>query len=66
MTVHRGRFSGKGKKIGIVAAKFNGFVTRRLLEREVMEGAELLTLLNLPPAAAHGSPEQAPLPPGVQ
>lgn len=32
MTVHRGRFSGKGKKFGIIAARFNEFITRRLLQ----------------------------------
>ncbi|MBF8300246.1 MAG: ATP-dependent metalloprotease FtsH [Acidobacteria bacterium] len=41
-------------------------VTRRLLELEVMEGAELRTLLNLPATAAQESPEHTPLPPGVQ
>jgi cell division protease FtsH len=40
-------------------------VTRRLLEQEVMEGGELRTLLNLPPAAQE-SPENTPLPPIVQ
>ena len=35
-------------------------VTRRLLEREVMEGDELRTLMNLPPATP--SPELTPLP----
>ena len=41
-------------------------VTRRLLELEVMEGAELRTLLNLPPAPVQDAPEPTPLPPGVQ
>ena len=40
-------------------------VTRRLLELEVMEGAELRTLLNLQPTAAQESPEQTPLPSGL-
>jgi len=39
-------------------------VTRRLLEQEVMEGDELRTLLDLPPAQE--SPENTPLPPVVQ
>ncbi len=38
-------------------------VTRRLLEQEVMEGDELRTLLDLPPAK--DSPEHTPLPPVV-
>ena len=41
-------------------------VTRRLLELEVMEGAELRTLLNLQPAPAQEAPEPTPPPPGVQ
>ena len=41
-------------------------VTRRLLEQEVMEGDELRTILNLPPVAVDESPENTPLPPGVQ
>ena len=41
-------------------------VTRRLLELEVMEGAELRTMLRIPPSAAEPSPEKTPLPPGVQ
>ena len=41
-------------------------VTRRLLEQEVMEGDELRSILNLPPVAAGESPENTPLPPGVQ
>lgn len=32
VTTFEGKPSGKGKRIGIVAAKFNGFVTRRLLD----------------------------------
>ena len=39
-------------------------VTRRLLELEVMEGAELRTLLNLQPAPAPDAPEPTPPPPG--
>ena len=39
-------------------------VTRRLLEIEVMEGAELRRLLGVPPAA-HPSDDSTPLPPGV-
>ena len=41
-------------------------VTRRLLELEVMESAELLTLLNLQPASAPDAPEPTPPPPDVQ
>jgi cell division protease FtsH len=41
-------------------------VTRRLLEREVMEGDELRVLLNLSPAEVHESPENTPLPSGLQ
>jgi cell division protease FtsH len=41
-------------------------VTRRLLEQEVMEGDELRSILNLPPVAVGESPENTPLPPGVQ
>ncbi|MSO46005.1 MAG: ATP-dependent metallopeptidase FtsH/Yme1/Tma family protein [Acidobacteria bacterium] len=42
-------------------------VTRRLLEIEVMEGAELRGLLTLPVIATmRESPDSAPLPPGVQ
>jgi cell division protease FtsH len=41
-------------------------VTRRLLDQEVMEGDELRAILNLPPTAAEESPENTPLPPGVQ
>jgi cell division protease FtsH len=37
-------------------------VTRRLLEREVMEGDELRAILNAPPEAAETSPENTPLP----
>jgi cell division protease FtsH len=40
-------------------------VTRRLLEQEVMEGEELRVMLGMPPAE-HDSPENTPLPPGVQ
>jgi cell division protease FtsH len=39
-------------------------VTRRLLEQEVMEGDELRTMFNMPPAKE--SPENTPLPPVVQ
>ena len=41
-------------------------VTRRLLELEVMDSAELLTLLNLQPAPARDTPESTPPPPDVQ
>ena len=41
-------------------------VTRRLLELEVMEGAELLALLNLQPAPTQDAPEPTPPPPDVQ
>jgi cell division protease FtsH len=41
-------------------------VTRRLLEQEVIEGAELRVLLDLPPSDVHDSPENTPLPPGLQ
>jgi cell division protease FtsH len=41
-------------------------VTRRLLDQEVMEGAELRAILNLPPPEAAESPENTPLPPGIQ
>ena len=41
-------------------------VTRRLLDQEVMEGDELRAILNLPPTAAEESPENTPLPPGIQ
>jgi cell division protease FtsH len=41
-------------------------ITRRLLEQEVMEGDELRRLLHIPPAAVAESPENTPLPPGVQ
>jgi cell division protease FtsH len=40
-------------------------VTRRLLEEEVMEGAELREMLHVPPAE-HESPDNTPLPPGIQ
>jgi cell division protease FtsH len=39
-------------------------VTRRLLEREVMEGEELRRILDLPPPP-HPSPDATPLPPSV-
>jgi cell division protease FtsH len=39
-------------------------VTRRLLEIEVMEGAELRQLLGVPPPA-HPSDDATPLPPGI-
>jgi cell division protease FtsH len=38
-------------------------VTRRLLEREVMEGDELRALMNLPPTDPPSSPIAVPLPP---
>ena len=41
-------------------------VTRRLLELEVMEGAELRTLLNLQPTPAPDAPESTPQPSGAQ
>jgi cell division protease FtsH len=41
-------------------------VTRRLLEQEVMEGDQLRALLNLPPVSVGESPENTPLPPGLQ
>jgi cell division protease FtsH len=41
-------------------------VTRRLLEQEVMEGDDLRAILNLPPADTVESPENTPLPPGLQ
>jgi cell division protease FtsH len=41
-------------------------VTRRLLEQEVMEGDELRALLNVPAGEVHDSPENTPLPPGLQ
>ncbi|MGH9253966.1 MAG: ATP-dependent zinc metalloprotease FtsH, partial [Vicinamibacterales bacterium] len=41
-------------------------VTRRLLELEVMEGADLRALLGISPAVGEESPEKTPLPPGVQ
>jgi cell division protease FtsH len=40
-------------------------VTRRLLEKEVMEGDELRAILKIP-ATAEPSPENTPLPPGLQ
>jgi cell division protease FtsH len=41
-------------------------VTRRLLEEEVMEGAELRAILGIPAAAAEPSPEKTPLPPELR
>jgi cell division protease FtsH len=41
-------------------------VTRRLLEVEVLEGAELRAMLHLPPVPADEAAETTPLPPGVQ
>ncbi len=41
-------------------------VTRRLLEQEVMEGDELRRLLNLPAGDVRESPENTPLPSGLQ
>jgi cell division protease FtsH len=40
-------------------------VTRRLLEQEVMEGAELREILGVPQPAVEQLPETTPLPPGV-
>jgi len=40
-------------------------VTRRLLEREVMEGDELRAILHVPAEAAVESPDKTPLPPGI-
>ena len=41
-------------------------VTRQLLEVEVMEGDQLRQIMGLLPAGAVESPENTPLPPGVQ
>src|SRR5688500_5823422 len=41
-------------------------VTRRLLDVEVMEGEELRRLLGVAPAEIAESPENIPLPPGIQ
>ena len=41
-------------------------VTRRLLEVEVMEGEELRDIMGIPRAAVADSPENTPLPPGIQ
>lgn len=43
MKVYKGLITGKGKKFGIVVARFNEFITRRLLESalEVLEQAEV-------------------------
>ena len=41
-------------------------VTRRLLEQEVMEGDQLREILGIPPPAVADSPENTPLPPGIQ
>jgi cell division protease FtsH len=41
-------------------------VTRLLLEREVMDGDELRTMLGVPAAAAEPSPEKTPLPPELR
>jgi cell division protease FtsH len=41
-------------------------VTRRLLEQEVMEGDQLRQIMGLPAAANAESPENTPLPPGIQ
>jgi cell division protease FtsH len=41
-------------------------VTRQLLEQEVMEGAQLRQMLGVPPGAVADSPENTPLPPGMQ
>jgi cell division protease FtsH len=41
-------------------------VTRRLLEVEVMEGDELRRIMQVQPAEAVESPDNTPLPPGIQ
>jgi cell division protease FtsH len=41
-------------------------VTRRLLEQEVMEGAQLREIMGVPDAVVADSPENTPLPPGIQ
>jgi cell division protease FtsH len=41
-------------------------VTRRLLEQEVMEGAELRQILGVAQPSVEQSPENTPLPPGIQ
>jgi cell division protease FtsH len=41
-------------------------VTRRLLEQEVMEGDQLREIMGIPPRDIHESPENTPLPPGIQ
>ena len=43
MKVYKGLLSGKGKKFGIVVARFNDFITKRLLESalDVLEQAEV-------------------------
>src|SRR5688500_16770216 len=41
-------------------------VTRRLLEQEVMEGEQLRQIMGIPPASIEESPENTPLPPGIQ
>jgi cell division protease FtsH len=41
-------------------------VTRRLLEQEVMEGAQLRQIMGVPETMVHESPDNTPLPPGIQ
>jgi cell division protease FtsH len=41
-------------------------VTRRLLEQEVMEGDQLREIMGIAPSVVHDSPENTPLPPGIQ
>ncbi len=41
-------------------------VTRQLLEQEVMEGEQLRQIMGIAPAAVEESPENTPLPPGMQ
>jgi cell division protease FtsH len=41
-------------------------VTRQLLDVEVMEGDQLRDIMGIPRAAVADSPENIPLPPGIQ
>lgn len=43
MKIYKGNITGRGKKFGIVVARFNEFITRRLLESalEVLEQADV-------------------------
>jgi cell division protease FtsH len=41
-------------------------VTRQLLQQEVMEGAQLRELMGIPAPLIEDSPENTPLPPGIQ